>query len=110
MYMVANTKRQAMLVYIYNLELARFLMQRFEYDGYIFFKAVFQKYIKTYTVSKNTTVLMLMTVNGEKMAFLMTRLVHVNCSYFTRLSKNTNPNFVFLERYGWPLSHLLDMG
>ncbi|NXW07096.1 ASAP2 protein, partial [Fregetta grallaria] len=36
MYMVANTKRQAMLVYIYNLELARFLVQRFEYDGYIF--------------------------------------------------------------------------
>jgi len=44
------------------------------------------------------------------MAFLMTHLVHVNSSYFTRLSKNTNSNFVFLERYGWALSHLLDMG
>lgn len=55
-----------MLVYIYNLELAAFLMQCFEYDGYIFFKSVFQKYNKTYTVSKNTTVLMLMTANGKK--------------------------------------------
>lgn len=70
MYMIANTKSQAMLVYIYNLELARFLIQHFEYDGYIFFfKAVFQKNIKTYTVSKNTAVLMLMTVNGKKSFF-----------------------------------------
>lgn len=69
MYMVANTKSQAMLVYIYDLELARFLIQCFEYDGYIFFKAVFQKNIKTYAVSKNTTVLMLMTVNGKKSFF-----------------------------------------
>lgn len=74
-----------------------------------FFKAVFQKYVKTYTVSKNTTVLMLMTVNGKKMAFFNDS-VHVKCSYCTRLSKNTNSNFVFLERYGWALSHLLDMG
>lgn len=63
MYMVANTKRQAMLVYIYNLELTRFLMQCFEYDGYIFFKAIFQ------------TVLMLIAVNGEKMSFLMTQFM-----------------------------------
>lgn len=69
MYMVANTKSQAMLVYIYNLELARFLIQHFEYDRYIFFKAVFQKNIKTYAVSKNTAVLMLMTVNGKKRFF-----------------------------------------
>lgn len=40
-----------------------------------FFKAVFQNYVKTYTASKNTTVLMLMTVNGKKMVFLMTQFM-----------------------------------
>lgn len=35
---------------------------------------------------------MFMTVDGEKMAFLMAHLVHVNYSDFTRLSKNTNSN------------------
>lgn len=31
-----------MLVYIYNLELATFLMQCFEYDGYIFLRQCFR--------------------------------------------------------------------
>lgn len=42
MYMVANTERQAVLVYIYDLELARFLMQCFECEGYIFLRQPFR--------------------------------------------------------------------
>lgn len=40
MYMVAITERQAMLVYIYDLELARFLMQCLNMKD-VFFKAAF---------------------------------------------------------------------
>lgn len=54
-------------------------------------------YQDIHTVSKNTTDLMLMTVNGKKMAFINDS-VHVNCSHFTRLSKNTNSNLsIFLK-------------